>query len=249
MSIRTGMKCGALAAGLMAAAAQADVIDLNVPTSSFGALTPVVTGRVRFDAGGGVDQLLFKQPTPNGYPASDLLRMNSTFIGTASYTFTVTHNAATREYVYSLTNGSVTGGASFANANAANNTQRYTPAAGELSYNILHIFMLSSSGATASFSNMVFTPGAGLTTTGAVQAAASVTSGSYDQWFAAPTGTNLENFDWTVSADVTLAMNGVRPSSEGLKFELTGKSGEYVPTPGAASVLAVAGLAALRRRR
>lgn len=228
--------------------ASAAVITLDAPDAALSNMTGVMSQRLRFDRGGGLDQVTFKQPSLVGAPNRDLLRMNSTNTGTASYTFVVTHTAATQTFKFDLLNGSVTGGASFANANAANSTLTQSFAANELSYNILHVYGLSNNGNNVSFSNLSFTAGNGLSTVGSVETSGSVTNGEYHQWFAAPTGTNLGDFDWALSARVTLSYNGVASSSEALKFELSGKQGIFVPEPGSLSVLALSmGLLARRR--
>jgi hypothetical protein len=252
MSIRMCAVLGVVVGGLSAAATGAVVVDLNVPGASLSALTPVVTQRLRFESGGGVDQMLFKQPDPAGYPAADRVRIGGSYNGSVSYLFTVTHTAATRNFAYSLSNGAVSGDATFANPASPNGTISRAFAAGELNYNILHILMVTNNNATASFSSLSLTFGPGVTTTGSLQTSASITgatSTSYDQWFAAPTGANLDDVDWTLTANVTLAMNGSRPSAEQLKFELSAKSGTYVPAPASLGLMVIGGAFAGRRRR
>jgi hypothetical protein len=201
--------------------------DLNVP-----ALTPVFTARYRLARARFADQLFFKQPSPAGYPSADLLGIGSTNIGSATYDFALVHTAATSRFDFSLTNGVLTGDISFRSAGAANNTMSQAFAPNELDYNILDVFAESTtSGATAAFSNLSFTPGAGLATSGAMETSGSVVNGSpYHQWLASATGTNLDAFSWSFNGQVTLAIDGTRPGDEGLKFEFSGKRGEYVPT-------------------
>jgi len=229
--------------------AAAGLVYLNVPTAQLSVLNPVVTERFKFDGGGGVDQMLFKQPDPAGYPSADLIRMNGTNTGSATYTFTVTHTTATDKYAIALTNGAVTGGASFAGA-GPNSTLTKTFASNELDYNILHIYVRAGTGpctavnpCTASFSGLSFMPGAGLTTVGSLDTTETIINADYDQWLAAPTGTNLELFDWTLTGSVTLAMAGIKPSTERLKFELSGKKGTFINVPEPSSLfLATLGL-------
>jgi hypothetical protein len=229
------------------AVASAQTVFLNVAGESITNSSAQTTQRLRFDSTGGVDQMLFKGGSPAGFPAADRVRMNSTNTGSVSYTFSVTHDAATQTYTYALTDAAATGGASLVGGGNGTLTRSFAP--GELSYNVLHVFMVTDSGATASFSDLAFTAGSGLSTDGALQSAASVTNASFSQWLAAPTGTNLGDFDWSMTARVTLAMNGARPSAERLKFELSSKNATFVPTPGAVATLGLAGLVALRRRR
>lgn len=242
------------------------IVSLDVPTSDFDvpSLVPVVTSRYRLSRAGSVDQLLFKQPNPAGYPSADILEFNGGFTGSATYDFTVVHERATAtaggEFTFSLTNGTVTGNVGFRGA-GANSTLSYTFAlvngSSELDYNILHVFaQATTSTSSISWSDLTFTPGTGLGTAGAMDPAGSITaSNTYDQWLAAPTGVNLDEFDWTFSGKVTLATDGTNPSSgEGIKFEFTGKRGEFhptvVPEPGTLvlALLAVGLVAATRRR-
>lgn len=246
-----------LVAGLSAVSVAVQ-IDLNVPTSKFDLpnLDPVVTGRLRLDTGGGSDSLLFKQPNPAGYPSADLLRGVSPWKGKATYKVSFDYKAANGLVTWSLQNGTVSGTVSFANAGSANNTLSYafdksTTGRTLPKFNILHVFMLADSNSTASFENLTFTAGTGLTTFGSVSSSGSVKNGSYDQWFAAGTGVDLGGFDWTMTADVSLELDGTRPSPERIKFEFTGKSGAYTPVPEPASmaVLGMGALALLRRKR
>jgi hypothetical protein len=126
---------------------------------------------------------------------------------------------------------------------------------------VLHIFAVATTaGSSVSFSNLAFTVSTGLTTSGSLDTSGSIAASStYDKWIAAPTGVNLDDFDWTFSGKVTLAINGTNPSSgEGIKFEFTGKNGEFTPPASVPepSTLATMGLGAIaaaataaRRRR
>ena len=251
---------------VQAASIYLDVPDtqLNIPS-----LKPQVTARDRLARAGSVDQLLFKQPNPAGYPAADLVQLNNTNIGSVTYDFTLKHTAPTdssgSKFAFSLTDGTVEEGVTFRNANSNNSSISYTfgtdAATSLLNYNILHVFALASTaGTSATFSDMAFTAGLGLSTVGSLETSGSVAAGSgtnqYDQWLAAPTGVNLDLFDWEFTAKVKLAANGTRPSDEGIKFEFTAKQGEFtppspVPEPStlALAVLAIPGLLTLRRIR
>ena len=250
---------------VQAASIYLDVPDdqLNIP-----GMIPQITARDRLARAGSVDQMLFKQPNPLGYPATDLVGINNTNIGSATYQFTLKHTAPTvssgSKFVFSMTDGTVAGGVTFRNANSNNNTISYTfgtdAASALLNYNILHVFALASTtGTSATFSDMAFTAGLGLTTIGNLETSGSVSAGGtkqYDQWLAAPTGVNLDLFDWEFTAKVKLEANGTRPSDEGIKFEFTGKQGEFtppsaVPEPStlALALLAIPGLMTVRRMR
>jgi hypothetical protein len=251
---------------------QAGSIYLDVPDNQLNipSLIPVLTARDRLTRTGSVDQILFKQPNPVGYPAADLVGLNSPYIGSSTYDFTLKHTAPTvssgSKFEFSLTNGTVAGNAFFRSANSNNNSLSYTfgtdtaSASALLDYNILHVFALASTaGTSATFSNMAFTTGAGLTTVGSLETSGSVSASGtkqYDQWLAAPTGVNLDRFDWNFTAKIQLSANGTRPSDEGIKFEFTAKRGEFtppaaVPEPStlALALLAIPGLMIARRMR
>ena len=249
---------------------QAASIYLDVPDSELDIpkLKPQVTARDRLTRAGSVDQMLFKQPDPAGYPAADLVAISSPFFGSSTFDFTLKHTAPTAssgsKFEFALTDGAVAGDLSFRNANSNNSTLSYTfgtdAASALLNYNILHVFALASTtGTSATFSDMAFTAGLGLTTIGNLETSGSVSAGGtkqYDQWLAAPTGVNLDLFDWEFTAKVKLEANGTRPSDEGIKFEFTAKQGEFtppspVPEPStlALALLAIPGLMTVRRMR
>lgn len=225
--------------------ASASVITLGVPNQFISTVSgsSSITARYKYDMGGGVDQMLFKQPNPAGFPAVDLIRMNpvsNQWFGSASYLFTVSHTASTGQYSFSLTNGAVTGQATFANTTAMNSTRSITLTPGEVNYNLIHVYALGSNSSTVSWSDLTFTPGSGLTTEWGFPSSGSVTNGASDLWAAAPQGTNLDSFDWTLSARVSLILNGPRANNEALKFELTGKQGTVIPEPAAMGLLSPA---------
>jgi hypothetical protein len=261
----------AVAMAVPSAASAGTVVHLNVPSSDITSISGAFTARGRLSRAGSVDQMLFKQPNPAGYPAADTVGFTGTsFIGSVTYDFTVRHFAASPgvggKIDFTLANG-VPSGAVTLLSGGANRTLSQTFGAPDtptgLNYNILHIYgQATTAGASVWLSNLAFTPGSGLTTSGQL-----VTSGSaiqtlgataFDQWIAAETGTNLDLFDWTISGRVSLAANGTNPSSgEGIKFEITGKQGFYpspvaVPEPGTLAMLASAagfGLLLVRRKR
>ncbi|MFZ4508910.1 MAG: PEP-CTERM sorting domain-containing protein [Fimbriimonas sp.] len=243
--------------------AHAAFIQLNAPltTTAIDKLTPVVTSRIKFDGGGGVDSMLFKQDGgPAGYPGADLLRMNASNKGTATYKFSLNYEKATRTFIWALSDGEISGGTSFAGTGKTS-TLKYTFDGANKkntlpSFNILHLMLVTDKGAAATFSDFAFKAGSDLKTVGKVSPSDGITSDggytSYDQWLAAPTATDLSNFDWTITGTTTLTMNGTKPSAERLKLEITGKSGAYTPeaVPEPASMLALAaGAAGILRRR
>jgi hypothetical protein len=242
---------------------QAGVIYLDVPGSQLTNLTPIVTARDKISSTNS-DQILFKQPTPtSSSPQANLVSVagNSSFIGSDTYDFTLRHTAPTgslgSKYDFSLNHGQVTGVVTLTSSASTDSTKSEIFGANELKYNILHVYaQASTTGSQATFSNMSFTAGSGLSTSGVLQtsgiAKAGVGTQSYDQWLAAPTGVNLDLFDWTFKANVTLSINGTNPSSgEGIKFEFTGKQGNFTPVPEpstfALAVFAIPGLLAVRR--
>jgi hypothetical protein len=261
----------AVAMAMPSRATAGTVVQLNVPSSDIISISGAFTARGRLSRAGSVDQMLFKQPNPLGYPAADTVGFTgSSFNGSVTYDFTVRHSAAAPgvggKIDFALANGVTAGVVNF-RPGGANSTLSQTFGAPDtptgLNYNILHIYgQATTAGSSVWLSNLAFTPGSGLTTSGML-----VTSGSavqtlgattFDQWIAAETGTNLDLFDWTISGRVTLASNGTNPSSgEGIKFEITGKQGFYpspvaVPEPGTLAMLASAagfGLLLARRTR
>jgi hypothetical protein len=246
------MAVGAAVWGGSAQEAGAAFLNVNVPGSSIFGATPAFTARYKFDMGGGVDQMLYKQPDPTGYPASDLIRMsavNGQYQGSATYRFTLTHIAANgggsngasakSQFFFTLDQGAVSGQSSFASPASTSNTLTWSPAVGDLNYNILHLYASAQNGSTVSISDLALTTDTSLEQVGDLQTAASVTGGTYDQWLAADIATNLDSSTWTLSGLVKLQVNGPRANNEALKFEVSGKQGallipQVVPEPGAA---------------
>jgi hypothetical protein len=274
--ILVGLVAACLAVSIAPQARASTIVYLDAPSSEITALSPQVTARVRFSRAGSVDQMLYKQPNPAGYPAVDTVGFtDGSFVGRVTYDFTVQHFAGGpgvgSRMEFSLNNGVTAGAVAFrpvGAGNGANSTvSRLFDAPDSptgLNYNIIHVYgQTTTVGSSLWFSNLAFTPGPGLTTSGQLATSGSLAysaSGpnSYDQWLAAETGTNLDLYDWAISGRVSLAVNGTNPSSgEGIKFEITGKQGLYpdpiaVPEPGTLALLAsvaVAGLVVGGRRR
>lgn len=228
-------------------------IQLNAPSSSIqsSSSSGQVTARLKFDGGGGVDQMLYRQPSPVGFAANDLIRMNTTYSGSITYGFELTHIASTGEFLFSLTNGMASGGASFSSTAAqAGKTLSQTFDPSTLQYNAIYIYALATNPSTVAFEELQFVASQGLNKLGAVESSGSVTGGTYEQWLAASQGTNLNVFDWTVSGKVTLQMNGTRTNNEALKFEISTKQAQIIPEPAALGALGVVvGVMVLRRRK
>ena len=242
------IKIALLSGGLLSAMAPAAVIDLNANSALIGpTMTPQFTARQRLSRNG-VDQMLFKQPLPNGYPSKDLVTRNGA--GSSTYQFTLDHKASTGLTTFSLTNGSRSGAIAFRPGNNESSTLSYTFDS-SVQYNALHIYAKSVNNSNVAFSNLAFTAGSGLTTQGALSTAGAVTNGEYDQWLAAGSATNLANYDWTLSALVTLTYAGVNTPDEGFKFEVSGKQAAYqpVPEPATMAVLGLGALGLLKRRK
>jgi hypothetical protein len=241
-SLRAATLAAALGLGATVAAnpAGAANIYLDVDAAELSGMSGVFTARDRMSVTG-VDQMLFLG-SPVGFPAADRVSIRSPFSGSSNYDFGLSYAAATQTFTYSLTNSAITGNVT----GGSTGTLTYA-VSGPLAFNILHIYASSSVlGSSVSFMNLTFNPGTGLTSVGALETAGGSSAGgtpTYDQWLAAPTGTNLALFDWSATARVSLVAGGTRPNDEGIKFEITGKTGEYTPPTPVVDVPAPAALA------
>ena len=250
----------ALLAG-MAAPAGAATLYLDVADAELTLTGSVITARNRLSRAGSVDQMLYVQPNPAGFPARDTVGFSGGFTGSSAYDFSLSYTAATGTYQFGLRNRAVTGNVGFLSGGANGSV---THADSGLAYNILHVFAFSTTaGSSVAFTDLFFTPGTGLSTSGVLETSGGASAAgttTYDQWLALPTGGNLASFDWTLGARVTLTAGGTNPSSgEGIKFEITGKVGSFSPPPPPIPVsepatlalfgVGLAALATLRRRR
>lgn len=209
-------------------------VHLNVDDAALTNMEGVLVARDRLSRAGSVDQMLFVLPNPAGYPSADNVGFSGGFVGSSHYDFLLSYNSVDKTYSFTLSNGAVSGNVSFLSG-GANRTISYSDSAAKLNYNIIHLYGASTTaGSSVSFQDLYFTPGSGLSTTGSLETSGNATAGitqPYHQWLAAPTGTNLASYDWTVGARVTLTAGGTNPSSgEGIKFEVSTKSGEFSPT-------------------
>jgi hypothetical protein len=223
-----------LAIGTAAMPAGAATIHLDVDAAELAGMSGVLTARDRLARAGSVDQMLFVGSPGGPGGARDNLGYAAPYAGSVTYDFRLTYTAVDSTYTFGLTDGAVTGNVSFRPGGASNTI---TFAGSPLSYNILHVFAASTAdGSSVTFSELFFTPGAGLSTAGTLETAGATSAAgtaTYDQWLAAGTGTNLAAFDWTMGARVTLTAGSTasRPADEAIKFEITAKIGEYAPPP------------------
>ncbi len=205
---------------------------LNVDASELSNMNVAFVARDRISRAGSVDQMFFLGTNPAGYPANDIIGYSGGFVGSSTYNFTLSYTANDSTYRFGLTDGVVSGNAFF-RGNGANSTITYDASAKNLAYNIFHIYgVANSSGSSLSFDNLVFVPGAGLISSGIVEASGMASASGtpiYDQWFAAPTGVNLADFDWSISANVQLNTTTNPSSGEGIKFEISTKNGVFTP--------------------
>ena len=230
-------------------ASAAPIVYLNTPASTLSDLSTLTTARERLSRAGSVDQLLFKQPNPAGYPAADLFGfINNTYVGSVTYDFSVSNTPGVNggTIAFTLSSGSATGDIQFIGS-GANSTLTYTFPG--ISYNVLNLYGQSTTGGSSFiFSNLAFSS-TGLITNGALSTTGSTsqTNGptTYNQYVATDEETNLSLYAWALTGKATLAVGGTNPSSgEGIKWEVNTSSGHFVPVPEPRHLVLVSGLVA-----
>ncbi len=241
---------------ILAQSAPATVF-LDVDAAFLKDMNVAFVARDRISRAGSVDQMFFLGTNPAGYPAVDIVGYSGGFVGSSSYDFSLEYSASNQTYSFGLTNGSVSGNATF-RPNGANSTIKYDASLKDLDYNIIHVYGVStSSGSSMSFSDLVFLPGANLVTSGLLETSGVASASGnqyYDQWLAAPTGVNLADYDWAMKARVQLNTTTNPSSGEGIKFEISTKKGIFqnsvvIPEPSSILLSLASVLAIVARRK
>lgn len=251
--------CAVAALVVSAAGASAGIAQLN---PAFPIVVNNVPGQARFRADqNNWDHALIQGTNPVNARTSNVIGAVAPDPLTAGKTYQFTfENVAglglrttLRELVSGTTYVQSWGDASLGGSNAAT-INGFGPF--DAYYNVIHPYAVVTNRSTTqvssvtwsglSFSSPALTNVGTLTDSALAPALGNTAFNSFDNWIY--TDGDLRTIDWTVTAKVTLATNAISPNpSESLKFEYGLKNA--VPTPGAAALLGVAGVAAGRRRR